>query len=162
MTRPVLPFILVDAGCWHTGYTVRLISIRNTAAWCQNWRPAITYAKTLPLIRSVLGPKRYYRSGCRRCRLHQWPRAGGRPVGGRCDWSNPGLVLAGSLNRCSPYGGHLLAPLLEKEVPEFPFVALLVSGGHTQLVGVEGIGRYHVGRVAGRRAPERHSTRPPN
>lgn len=38
--------------------------------------------------------------------------------------------------------GHLLAPLLEPNPPEFPFVALLVSGGHTQLVDVEGIGRY--------------------
>ncbi len=38
--------------------------------------------------------------------------------------------------------GHLLAPLLEPRAPEFPFVALLVSGGHTQLVEVEGIGRY--------------------
>ncbi|MFM8331809.1 MAG: tRNA (adenosine(37)-N6)-threonylcarbamoyltransferase complex transferase subunit TsaD [Candidatus Methylumidiphilus sp.] len=38
--------------------------------------------------------------------------------------------------------GHLLAPLLEPNPPPFPFVALLVSGGHTQLVRVEGIGRY--------------------
>jgi N6-L-threonylcarbamoyladenine synthase len=38
--------------------------------------------------------------------------------------------------------GHLLAPMLEDNPPAFPFVALLVSGGHTQLVGVEGIGRY--------------------
>lgn len=40
--------------------------------------------------------------------------------------------------------GHLLAPMLEPEPPQFPFVALLVSGGHTQLVKVEGIGRYDV------------------
>lgn len=38
--------------------------------------------------------------------------------------------------------GHLLAPMLEADVPQFPFVALLVSGGHTQLVRVDGIGRY--------------------
>ncbi len=38
--------------------------------------------------------------------------------------------------------GHLLAPLLEEEVPQFPFVALLVSGGHTLLVQVDGIGQY--------------------
>ncbi|WP_444985781.1 tRNA (adenosine(37)-N6)-threonylcarbamoyltransferase complex transferase subunit TsaD [Halomonas mongoliensis] len=38
--------------------------------------------------------------------------------------------------------GHLLAPMLEDERPEFPFVALLVSGGHTQLVEVRGLGRY--------------------
>ena len=38
--------------------------------------------------------------------------------------------------------GHLLAPMLEADPPDFPFVALLVSGGHTQLVRVDGIGRY--------------------
>jgi len=38
--------------------------------------------------------------------------------------------------------GHLLAPMLEAQPPTFPFVALLVSGGHTQLVRVDGIGRY--------------------
>ncbi|MDF1762914.1 MAG: tRNA (adenosine(37)-N6)-threonylcarbamoyltransferase complex transferase subunit TsaD [Oleibacter sp.] len=38
--------------------------------------------------------------------------------------------------------GHLLAPMLEDESPKFPFIALLVSGGHTQLVQVEGVGRY--------------------
>ena len=40
--------------------------------------------------------------------------------------------------------GHLLAPMLEENPPAFPFVALLVSGGHTQLVRVDGIGRYDV------------------
>lgn len=40
--------------------------------------------------------------------------------------------------------GHLLAPLLEDDAPEFPFLALLVSGGHTLLVDVHGIGRYTV------------------
>ena len=40
--------------------------------------------------------------------------------------------------------GHLLAPLLEDNAPDFPFVALLVSGGHTQLVDVKGIGQYEV------------------
>ncbi|MGX2041505.1 tRNA (adenosine(37)-N6)-threonylcarbamoyltransferase complex transferase subunit TsaD [Methylocaldum sp. MU1018] len=40
--------------------------------------------------------------------------------------------------------GHLLAPLLEPESPDFPFIALLVSGGHTQLVEVEGIGLYRI------------------
>ncbi|MCP8899418.1 tRNA (adenosine(37)-N6)-threonylcarbamoyltransferase complex transferase subunit TsaD [Gilvimarinus xylanilyticus] len=40
--------------------------------------------------------------------------------------------------------GHLLAPMLEEQPPEFPFVALLVSGGHTQLVKVGGIGLYQL------------------
>ena len=40
--------------------------------------------------------------------------------------------------------GHLLAPMLEEKHPEFPFVALLVSGGHTQLVRVDAIGQYRL------------------
>lgn len=38
--------------------------------------------------------------------------------------------------------GHLLSPFLSADPPEFPFVALLVSGGHTQLMQVDGVGRY--------------------
>jgi N6-L-threonylcarbamoyladenine synthase len=38
--------------------------------------------------------------------------------------------------------GHLLSPLLAAERPAFPFIALLVSGGHTQLMRVDGVGRY--------------------
>jgi len=40
--------------------------------------------------------------------------------------------------------GHLLAPMLDEPVPAFPFIALLVSGGHTMLVRVDGIGRYQL------------------
>ena len=40
--------------------------------------------------------------------------------------------------------GHLLAPMLEENPPHFPFVALLVSGGHTQLVRVDGVGCYEL------------------
>ncbi|MFZ7172714.1 tRNA (adenosine(37)-N6)-threonylcarbamoyltransferase complex transferase subunit TsaD [Avibacterium volantium] len=40
--------------------------------------------------------------------------------------------------------GHLLAPMLEENAPHFPFVALLVSGGHTQLVRVDSVGQYEV------------------
>ncbi len=74
--------------------------------------------------------------------------------------AGPGLVgalLVGcSIGRSLAYGwnlpavpvhhmeGHLLAPMLEDDVPEFPFVALLVSGGHTMLVRVDGIGRYEL------------------
>ncbi|KGJ89276.1 tRNA (adenosine(37)-N6)-threonylcarbamoyltransferase complex transferase subunit TsaD [Thalassotalea sp. ND16A] len=74
--------------------------------------------------------------------------------------AGPGLVgalLVGcSIGRSLAYGwgipavpvhhmeGHLLAPMLEDDVPEFPFVALLVSGGHTMLVEVDGIGKYQL------------------
>ena len=40
--------------------------------------------------------------------------------------------------------GHLLAPMLEASPPKFPFIALLVSGGHTQLVSVASVGAYRL------------------
>ena len=40
--------------------------------------------------------------------------------------------------------GHLLSPLLSAKPPTFPFVALLVSGGHTQLMRVDGVGQYQL------------------
>ncbi|MCG2916503.1 tRNA (adenosine(37)-N6)-threonylcarbamoyltransferase complex transferase subunit TsaD, partial [Escherichia coli] len=40
--------------------------------------------------------------------------------------------------------GHMLAPLLSATPPEFPFVALLVSGGHTQLMAAYDIGKYEL------------------
>ena len=40
--------------------------------------------------------------------------------------------------------GHLLAPMLEEDAPAFPFLALLVSGGHTMMVEVKGIGEYRI------------------
>ena len=79
-------------------------------------------------------------------------------VGGVAYTGGPGLIgalLAGAaIGRALAYGwgvpavavhhleAHLLAPLLETPAPEFPFLALLVSGGHTQLVSVCGPGRY--------------------
>ena len=74
--------------------------------------------------------------------------------------AGPGLIgalLVGcSIGRSLAYGwdlpavpvhhmeGHLLAPMLEEDVPEFPFIALLVSGGHTMLVRVDAIGSYEM------------------
>jgi len=74
--------------------------------------------------------------------------------------SGPGLMgallVGASLGRALAMGlnipaigvhhmeGHLLAPMLEADPPQFPFVALLVSGGHTQLVEVKGIGLYRM------------------
>lgn len=52
-------------------------------------------------------------------------------------WQKPALAV-------HHMEGHLLAPMLEAPAPNFPFVALLVSGGHTQLVAVEAIGRYRL------------------
>ncbi len=52
-------------------------------------------------------------------------------------WGKPALAI-------HHLEGHLLAPLLEPNPPAFPFLALLVSGGHTQLVDVAGLGDYRI------------------
>ena len=57
-------------------------------------------------------------------------------------------ALAASLDRPTlgvhHLEGHLMSPFLSADPPEFPFVALLVSGGHTQLMRVDGVGRYEM------------------
>lgn len=74
--------------------------------------------------------------------------------------SGPGLVgalmVGASIARSLAYAldipaipinhmeGHLLAPMLDKPAPEFPFVSLLISGGHTQLIEVKKIGSYNI------------------
>src|SRR5215470_11572576 len=100
--------------------------------------------RLLPLIERALG-----RAGTAASQLH-----------GVAYTAGPGLIGAlltgGALARSLAYAwgvpaigvhhleGHLLAPLLEPEPPPFPHLALLVSGGHTLLIEVAGIGRYRV------------------
>lgn len=100
--------------------------------------------KTLPLIEQVLAE-----AGCSK-----------QQIGGVAYTMGPGLVgalMVGSLiGRSLAFAlgvpgvgvhhmeGHLLAPMLEPAPPAFPFIALLVSGGHTQLVRVDGIGQYRL------------------
>lgn len=100
--------------------------------------------KMLPLIEQVMKD-----SGCK-----------ASDIDGVAYTAGPGLVgalmVGSTLGRTLAWGwgvpslgvhhmeGHLLAPMLEDDKPEYPFVALLVSGGHTQLVLVDGIGRYQL------------------
>jgi len=100
--------------------------------------------KILPLIEEVVSSARIAQSD----------------IGGIAYTAGPGLVgallVGASLGRALGMAlnvptlgvhhmeGHLLAPMLEHEPPAFPFIALLVSGGHTQLVRVDEIGCYKV------------------
>ncbi len=100
--------------------------------------------RMLPLIRQVLDE-----SGCKPGEIDAVAYTAGPGlvgallVGASCAqalafaWGVPALGI-------HHMEGHLLAPMLEEQPPEFPFVALLVSGGHTQLVRVDGIGRYQL------------------
>jgi N6-L-threonylcarbamoyladenine synthase len=58
--------------------------------------------------------------------------------------------------------GHLLSPFLSADPPQFPFVALLVSGGHTQLMRVDGVGRYSCWARPSTTPPAKPSTSRPS
>jgi N6-L-threonylcarbamoyladenine synthase len=100
--------------------------------------------KTLPMIKNLL------------TETNSEPK----DIDGLAYTSGPGLMgalmVGASIGRSLAYAwgipaigihhmeGHLLAPMLEADPPGFPFVALLVSGGHTQLLRVEGVGQYQL------------------
>ena len=98
--------------------------------------------KTLPLIREVLG-----KAGCSLQDLDglaytAGPGLAGALLVGASVGRSLGMTLGIPTIGVHHMEGHLLAPLLEANGPDFPFVALLVSGGHTQLVEVPQIGSY--------------------
>ncbi len=100
--------------------------------------------KVLPLIRQVLDE-----AGLDPADLHGIAyTAGPGLIGALLVGASVARALAWSLGipalAVHHMEGHLLAPLLEAEPPEFPFVALLVSGGHTMLVQVAGVGQYRI------------------
>jgi N6-L-threonylcarbamoyladenine synthase len=98
--------------------------------------------RTIPLIKSVLSEAGMELSDVSGIAYTAGPGLAGALLVG----SSIAKSLAWSLNipalAVHHMEGHLLAPLLEETQPEFPFVALLVSGGHTMLVDVKGIGAY--------------------
>lgn len=100
--------------------------------------------RMLPLIREVLGQAGRATGDINAIAYTAGPGlVGALLVGASCAqamafaWGIPALGV-------HHMEGHLLAPMLEDQPPAFPFVALLVSGGHTQLVRVDGIGRYEL------------------
>lgn len=74
----------------------------------------------------------------------QGPGLAGALLAGSSVASGMGMALGKPLVGVHHLEGHLLSPLLAERPPVFPFVALLVSGGHTQLMKVDGIGRYEL------------------
>ena len=100
--------------------------------------------KTLPLIQAALAE-----SGCTAADIDGIAyTAGPGLVGALLVGATIGRSLALAWNKPAVavhhMEGHLLAPMLEDHAPAFPFLALLVSGGHTLLVRVDGIGRYQI------------------
>jgi N6-L-threonylcarbamoyladenine synthase len=100
--------------------------------------------KTLPLVKEVLD-----KAGCGLDAIDgiaytAGPGLAGALLVGASIGRSLGMALDVPTIGVHHMEGHLLAPLLEEDGPGFPFVALLVSGGHTQLVTVQGIGQYQL------------------
>ncbi len=100
--------------------------------------------KTLPLVNKVL-----QQAGITKQRLDgiaytSGPGLVGALMVGAAIAQSMGFALGIPVIGVHHMEGHLLAPMLESSPPDYPFVALLVSGGHTQLVRVDGIGQYEL------------------
>jgi N6-L-threonylcarbamoyladenine synthase len=98
--------------------------------------------RVLPLTRQVLAD-----AGCTLADLDaiactQGPGLAGALLVGTAVATGLAVALERPLIGIHHLEGHLLSPLLSARPPGFPFVALLVSGGHTQLMRVDGVGRY--------------------
>lgn len=98
--------------------------------------------KTLPLIREVLTQANCTGKDLDGIAYTAGPGLAGALLVGAAIGRSLGMTWNIPVVGVHHMEGHLLAPLLEPHAPQFPFVALLVSGGHTQLVAVEGIGKY--------------------
>ena len=98
--------------------------------------------RLLPLTRSLLQRANRTIADIDLIAFTQGPGLGGALLVGASVAAGLGLALDKPVVGIHHLEGHLLSPLLAEPRPEFPFVALLVSGGHTQLMRVDGVGRY--------------------
>lgn len=100
--------------------------------------------KTLPLIDEVLKQAHLTKQDLDGIAYTSGPGLVGALMVGACIGRSMSYALDIPAIEVHHMEGHLLAPMLEENKPEFPFVALLVSGGHTQLVEVQQIGQYRI------------------
>jgi N6-L-threonylcarbamoyladenine synthase len=100
--------------------------------------------KTLPLIEQVLDEAGYGRADLDAIAYTAGPGLMGALMVGAMIGRSLAYALDIPAIGIHHMEGHLLAPMLEDDPPAFPFIALLVSGGHTQLIRVEGIGQYRM------------------
>ncbi|MFZ3322115.1 MAG: tRNA (adenosine(37)-N6)-threonylcarbamoyltransferase complex transferase subunit TsaD [Usitatibacter sp.] len=98
--------------------------------------------RLLPLVSSVLNGASRSIDDVGLVAFTQGPGLGGALLVGASVASGLGIALGKAVVGIHHLEGHLLSPLLADPRPAFPFVALLVSGGHTQLMRVDGVGRY--------------------
>jgi N6-L-threonylcarbamoyladenine synthase len=98
--------------------------------------------RLVPLARRVLKDSSGEAAHIRAVAYTEGPGLAGALLVGAAFARGLGLALGIPAIGIHHLEGHVLSPLLAPRAPEFPFVALLVSGGHTQLMHVEGVGRY--------------------
>jgi N6-L-threonylcarbamoyladenine synthase len=100
--------------------------------------------RVVPLTRQVMAQAGHVLSDIGAIAYTQGPGLAGALLVGAGMACALGVALNKPLLGVHHLEGHLLSPFLSQDPPEFPFVALLVSGGHTQLMRVDGVGRYEL------------------
>ncbi len=100
--------------------------------------------RVVPLVQRVLGEARLSLTDLDGIAYTQGPGLAGALLVGASIASALGYALRKPAVGIHHLEGHLLSPLLATPAPAFPFVALLVSGGHSQLYDVEAVGRYRL------------------
>lgn len=98
--------------------------------------------KLLPLVEQLLSECHISKQQLNAIAYTQGPGLVGALMVGACTGQALAMGLGIPAIGVHHMEGHLLAPMLEATPPKFPFIALLVSGGHTQLVRVDAIGQY--------------------
>ncbi len=100
--------------------------------------------KTLPLIEQVLNNAQLKRRDIDAVAYTAGPGLVGALLVGASIGKSIAWALGIPTLAINHMEGHLLSPLLEEQGPDFPFISLLVSGGHTLLVDVQGVGQYEL------------------
>lgn len=100
--------------------------------------------RTVPLLRKVLADSGHALDRIDAVAYTQGPGLAGALLVGAAFAEGLAIALGVPAIPVHHLEGHLLSPLLSSRPPVFPFVALLVSGGHTQLMRVSGVGRYRL------------------
>ncbi|MDB5796001.1 MAG: tsaD [Noviherbaspirillum sp.] len=98
--------------------------------------------RAIPLLEQVLEKSAIQRAQIDAIAYTQGPGLAGALLVGASVACGLGLALDRPVLGVHHLEGHLLSPLLSGDPPAFPFVALLISGGHTQLMRVDGVGQY--------------------
>ncbi|WP_151636829.1 tRNA (adenosine(37)-N6)-threonylcarbamoyltransferase complex transferase subunit TsaD [Noviherbaspirillum aerium] len=98
--------------------------------------------RAIPLLEQVMDKADVTRDAIDAIAYTQGPGLAGALLVGASIACGLGLAMDKPVLGVHHLEGHLLSPLLAGERPDFPFIALLISGGHTQLMRVDGVGQY--------------------